>query len=111
MLEQGVPLEDDADAALARREVRHVSAAEEDAPAGGVLEAADQPQKGGLARARGAHQGRQPVGRDLEVEARGADERLAAGAQRVVALVELLDADADAVFGDDDPASGSGSGS
>lgn len=111
MLEKSIPLEDHPDPSFPRAELGDVSATQVDPARGGIFQPADQPQKSGLAGAGGADQGRELVGRDLEVEARGADERLAAGAQRVVALVELLDADADAVFGDDDPASGSGSGS
>src|SRR5205823_5770363 len=48
--EQSVGLEDDADAALARRQVRHVAPVEDDAAGVGLFEARDDSQDGGLPR-------------------------------------------------------------
>ena len=61
MAEQGVVLEDEAHLAAARVAAGHVLVVEEDRPAAGVglLQAGDDPQQRGLARARGPQQGHQ----------------------------------------------------
>ena len=102
VFEESVPLEDDADAPLSRGEVGDVSPAQIDSARGRILEPTHQPQERGFSRPGGPNEGSELVGRDLEVKARGADEGLAAGAEGVVALVELLDADPHAVLGDED---------
>ena len=50
------------------RSLRHVDAVEEDLPIGGLFEAAQHAQRGGLATSRGAEQGEELSRHDLEVD-------------------------------------------
>jgi hypothetical protein len=68
MGEQRVGLEDRVDVPLVGRALRDVVAAEEDAAVGGLLEAADHAQRGGLSTARGPEQGVERAARHLEIE-------------------------------------------
>jgi hypothetical protein len=68
MREERVRLEDGVDVPLVGRALRDVVAAEEDAPVGGLLEAADHAQRGGLSTARGPEQGVERAARHLEIE-------------------------------------------
>ena len=67
--EERVVLEDGGEVALERRPVGDVLAVELDGAGGGLLEAADQPEHGGLARARRPEHREELTGRDVEVHA------------------------------------------
>ena len=64
--EEGVALEDGVDVPLVRREPDDVLIAEEDAPLGRLLEAADHPQRRRLAAARRAEHREERAARDLD---------------------------------------------
>ena len=97
--EQGVVLEDEADAALAHRHARGVLVAEQDAAGARHLEAGDEAQERRLARARRAEQRQELAGGDLEVEtgnrrrrAEGLDQSLGGDRDGRVAPVAGLSA-------------------
>jgi hypothetical protein len=66
--EEGVALEHGVDVAFVRRKAGHVGIAQEDRSAGGLLEAADHPQRRRLAAARRAEQGEELAFRDPQAE-------------------------------------------
>ena len=66
VLEGGVVLEDEADAALLRRGTRHVLLCNVDRPAVGLLQAGDDPQQRRLAAAAGPEQRDERAGRHFE---------------------------------------------
>ena len=68
MLERRIVLEDEADTAPLRRDVRHVAPVDRDGAGVGQVQAGDGPQQGRLARAAGAQQRGQRAGRHLEVD-------------------------------------------
>ena len=78
VLEQGVVLEHEADAALLHAELGGVGVAEQDLAAVERLQAGDRAQQGGLARAGRAEQGEQLARGDVQVEAVKSPKRLTA---------------------------------
>jgi hypothetical protein len=74
--EQGVVLEDEADATAAHRNARGVLLAEQEAPRARHFEAGDEAQEGRLARAGRTQHGHQLAGIDREIET-GNGRRLA----------------------------------
>jgi hypothetical protein len=84
--EQGVVLEHQADVALARRAVEQVLAVVQHASGIRTLEAGQDPQERGLARARRAEQRDQPARRDL-------DRDVVDGGEVAEALGDVLDGD------------------
>jgi hypothetical protein len=64
---QRVRLEDGVHVAPVRREARNVLTADQDAALVGLLEAGNQAERGRLAAPRGAEQGDELAGRDIEV--------------------------------------------
>ena len=68
-----------------RRRLPDVVPIEQDAPAGGALEAGDHPQRGGLPATGGAEQGEELSGRHVEVDA-------VHGHEVVELLAQLLEA-------------------
>ena len=66
--EERVGLEDHGQLALGRRAIRHVLAADHDPAARGLLEACDEPQRGGLATARGTQEDQHLAGGRLEAD-------------------------------------------
>ena len=66
---QRVVLEDGVHVAVERRHAGHVTAVEQDAPLGGLLEAGDHAQRRGLARAGRAEHREELAVRDVEVDA------------------------------------------
>ncbi len=68
MREQGVVLEYGVDVALVGRYARSLDTVDADRTAGGLLEACDQAQAGGLARARGAEHGEEFAIDDVDAD-------------------------------------------
>ena len=68
MREERVVLEDGVDVAVERRALRDVLAEELDRSVGGLLEARDEPQHGGLARAGRTQHREELARRDLEID-------------------------------------------
>ncbi|MCY1179605.1 hypothetical protein D9M73_200140 [compost metagenome] len=66
MGEQGVALEHGVDRAAEGRKAFHRFAVEADAAGGGLFEAGDEAQQGGLAAAGGAEEGEEFVGTDIQ---------------------------------------------
>jgi len=83
--EQGVVLEDEADAALAHVGVGRVLAVEEDGARVGHLEAGNDAQERRLARARRAEQRDQLASRDVEAEVVADD----GGAETLLQMADL----------------------
>src|SRR5215469_17368199 len=75
MREQGVTLEHGVDRPLARRSLHEVTAVEQDPAVRRFLESGDHPQGRRLAAARRAEQGKEPAGRNLEVNRVDSGER------------------------------------
>ncbi len=69
MVEQGVALEDGVHVALVGRQRCDVLTGQQHRALAGVAEAADHAERGGLAAARGAEQGEEVAGLDVEVQA------------------------------------------
>ena len=93
MAKQGVMLKDEADLAAGGVAARHVLVLEEDRPAAriGLLQAGDDPQQGGLARAGRPQQGHQLAAGDREAH-------VAQGGEIAEGLADSLDFDAHGRF-------------
>jgi hypothetical protein len=85
--EQRVALEDGVRRALEGREARHVVAVEQDAALGGLLEARDHAQRGGLPAPRRPEHREELAARDVEIH-------LAHGCEVAEALGDALEPDA-----------------
>ena len=83
MREEGVGLKHHADVAPARRQLRHIAAADQDAALGGALKPGDEAQRRRLATARGAEQRRQRAGFDGERDIVDRERRAVALADRL----------------------------